>query len=365
MKKMTGIDLHSNNLVCGIVDMDGKRLLDKRLPCKLPAVLNALAPHKEDIVTVAVESTYNWYWLVDGLQANGYQVVLANPAGIQQYNGLKHSDDSSDVFFLADLLRLGILPTGYIYPKETRPARDLLRRRVSLVQQRTALSLSLKGLHMRAFGEDLKTGELKKLDPDEARKLFADPANKLVAGEQVHLIGQLSASIRLIEKEVLKTARNWPSYGRLKTLPGVGIILGLMIAMESGPVERFASEGDFASYCRCVRAARLSNGKSKGENNGKCGNKYLAWAFVEAANFAQRYDGRCRQFYDRKKAQVNGIVATKALACKLSKAAWHMMKHDSDYNEERMFGPAPALKPTAILAARKEQKKEMKPKKKA
>jgi transposase len=360
MKKMTGIDLHSNNLVCGIVDMNGKRLLEKRLPCKLPAVLHALAPHQAEIETVAVESTYNWYWLVDGLQEHGYQVVLANPAGIQQYNGLKHSDDSSDVFFLADLLRLGILPTGYIYPKESRPVRDLLRRRVSLVQQRTGLVLSLKSLHMRTFGEDLKTDDLKKLKPEEARDLFADSANKLVAGEQAHLILQLTTSIRRIEKEVLKTAKSWPSYERLQTLPGVGMILGLTIAMETGPVERFASGGDFASYCRCVRTARLSNGKRKGENNGKCGNAYLAWAFVEAANFAQRYDGRCRQFYDRKKAQVNGIVATKALACKLSKAAWHMMKHHVDYNEQRMFG---ALVAKRISVTKTELKKSVKKKK--
>ena len=80
MKKMTGIDLHSNNLVCGVVDMDGKRLLEKRLPCKLAAVLEALAPHRDDIVTVAVESTYNWYWLVDGLRALSYPMLTAPPA---------------------------------------------------------------------------------------------------------------------------------------------------------------------------------------------------------------------------------------------------------------------------------------------
>ena len=82
---------------------------------------------------------------------------------------------------------------------------------------------------------------------------------------------------------------------------------------------------------------RLSNGKQKGENNQKCGNKYLSWAFVEAANFAKRYDEHCRRWYDRKKAKTSTVIATKALACKLAKAAWHVMAKGTDYDASRMF----------------------------
>lgn len=357
---MAGIDLHSNNLVCCVVDMNGKQLMDKKLPCQLGAVLEALAPHKRELTTVAVESTYNWYWLVDGLREHKYPVELANPARIQQYSGMKVSNDSSDARFLAELARLGILPTGYVYPKETRPARDLMRRRMKLVDQRTALMLSLKMLHMRIFGEDLPTGDLKKMTPEEARDLFKEPANQVIAREQARLIDELDLSIGRIEREALKTARELPAHPRLKSLPGVGRILGLMITLETGPIERFASDGQYASYCRCVRTERVSNGKSKGQNNGKCGNKYLGWAYVEAANFAKRYDLRCRAFYDRKKAQAGSIVATKALACKMSKAAWHMMKNDTDYDPGRMFGQAPAPR----LVVEKEQGKKTKAKKK-
>jgi transposase len=105
-KLMSGIDLHSNNLFCGIVDVDGKRVFEKRLPCNLPSVLNALKPFKDLLQTIAVESTFNWYWLVDGLQDAGYNVVLAHPTEMAQYNGKKHTDDNSDAFFLAELLRL-------------------------------------------------------------------------------------------------------------------------------------------------------------------------------------------------------------------------------------------------------------------
>src|ERR1039458_2292625 len=127
---MAGIDLHGNNLVIGLVDQDGQRIKDRKLACDLKLVDTFLAPYKAQIKGMVVESTFNWYWLVDGLRALGYPVVLANPAGIEQYSGLKHADDKSDAYFLAELLRLNILPTGYIYDVKLRPIRDLLRRRL-------------------------------------------------------------------------------------------------------------------------------------------------------------------------------------------------------------------------------------------
>ena len=113
----------------------------------------------------------------------------------------------------------------------------------------------------------------------------------------------------------------------------------MTITMEVGDIKRFADPGNFASYCRTVAAKRLSNSKKKGENNSKCGNKYLAWAFVEAANFARRYDERCRKWFDKKAARTSNVIATKALACKLAKAAWYLMADATDYDPQRMFGP--------------------------
>jgi transposase len=336
-KLMAGIDLHSNNLFCAIVDMAGKRVFEQKLPCDLESVLRSLKPFKKRLEKIAVESTYNWYWLVDGLQDHGYPVVLANPAAMQQYDGLKHADDKSDGFFLAEMLRLNLLPTGHICDREVRPVRDLLRRRMGLVHKRTSLILSLKSLHARMTGRDLSTGRLKAMEPGEAEKLFEHPADQLITRLDLQLVEQLSRSIAKIEATILAVVKLLPNYQVLQTMPGVGKILGLTITLETVDAKRFASPGDYASYCRCVNSRRLSNGKKKGENNGKCGNKYLAWAFVEAANFAQRHDGACRKFYDRKKAQVNGTLATKALACKLAKAAWHMMSQNTPYDSGRIF----------------------------
>jgi transposase len=111
----------------------------------------------------------------------------------------------------------------------------------------------------------------------------------------------------------------------------------MTITMEIGEIERFPSGGDFASYSRTVGSQRLSNDKKKGKNNQKCGNKYLAWAFVEAANFAKRYDPQCRKWFDRKAAKTSNVLATKALACKLAKAAWHVASKGTDYDPKRMF----------------------------
>jgi len=344
MKKvMAGIDLHSNNLVVGIVDQDGKRVGQKKLPCDLKEVVKFLGPFKRRLEQVAVESTYNWYWLVDGIKALGYPVVLANPAAMEQYSGIKSAGDTHDAFFLAEQLRLKILPTGHIYDAELRPVRDLLRRRLLLVHQRTALMLRFKSLYTRTTGQEMTLSGLKELEIKEAQELYDHPANQMIAGMQIKHIDHLSESIEKIEKAVLASARELPFYSKLTSLPGVGRILGMTITMEVGDIKRFADAGNFASYCRTVAAQRTSNSKKKGENNSKCGNKYLAWAFVEAANFARRYDAQCRQWSDRKAAKTSKVIATKALACKLAKAAWHVMSQGSDYDAERMFGqPATA-----------------------
>jgi transposase len=209
-----------------------------------------------------------------------------------------------------------------------------------LVHQRTTLILSFKSLHERMLGQSLPLARVKALKPEAARELFSDPADQLLSGTEIELVGRFTKAIQEVEAHVLSVAEKWPSYQRLQSLPGIGRILGLTIALETGDAKRFAGAGNFASYCRCVKSLRQSNNKKKGENNRKCGNTYLAWAFVEAAHFACRYDDQCRRFYERKKQQTHPVIATKALACKLAKAAWHVMAEDVPYNAERVFGPA-------------------------
>ncbi len=352
-KLIAGIDLHSNNLMIAVINQQGQRLAHRKLDCNLNTVVDFLKPFKPQFQSMAVESTFNWYWLVAGLRAQGYPIDLANPAKIEQYSGLKHADDQDDAFHLAELQRLNILPKAHVYDRHLRPVRDLLRRRTNLVHQRTALLLSFKSLYARTTGQRLDLSEAKKLEPKEAPKLYTHPANQLIAQVQTEHIQALAKSIGRIEQAVLASAREIPLYAKLLTLPGVGRILGMTIPLEVGEIQRFQREGDFASYCRLVDAQPWSNGKRKAENNVKCGNKYLAWAFVEASHFARRFDERCRRWYDRKAAKTSRILATKALGCKLAKAAWHLMAQQTDYDAQRLF-PEPAAPKTP------ERKKTMK-----
>jgi transposase len=342
-KLIAGLDLHSNNVMIGIINQDGKRVAHRKLECDLAAIIEFLKPLKPQLLSMAVESTFNWYWLVDGLRAAGYPIDLANPARIEQYRGLKHANDLDDAYHIADLQRLNILPQAHVYDPALRPVRDLLRRRTNLVQERTAMLLSFKSLYARTTGQSLNLNDVKKMDPKEAPKLYKHPANQLIAQVQAEHMHALEQSIKRIEKAVEGCAHELPIYEKLLTIPGIGRILGMTITMEVGDIKRFKTDGDFASYCRMVDARHLSNGKQKAENNQKCGNKYLAWAFVEAANFSRRYNENCRRWYDRKAAKTSKVLATKALGCKLAKAAWHIMAKQCGYDEKRMF-PELAMK---------------------
>jgi transposase len=322
-----------------ITDQQDKQVFKKRLPNRLPVVLESLEPFRKQLKVVAVESTYNWYWLVDGLMDHDYPVVLANPAAIDQYDGIKEADDLTDAAFLARLARLDILPTGYIYPRQDRPVRDLLRRRTLLVRQRTALILSLQNMAMRQTGQSLGWRAVRNLNDQQRSELLGDhDCLAFVTTQQVDLIELLGQKIKRFEQKVLEHARLKPAYVCLLTIPGVGVILALTIMLETGDIGRFKTVGDYTSYCRCVRATHTSNGRSKGKNNSKNGNAYLAWAFVEAVHQALRTCPQAKRFYDRKLAKRNGALATKALAAKWSKAAYYMMKRQQDFNLTRVFG---------------------------
>jgi len=339
MRLYVGEDLHANNNFLAMVDRKGKRVEQKKLPNDLSVILEFLKPYQKEIVGIVVESTFNWYWLVDGLIDSGYKVHLANPSAIQQYSGLKHSDDKHDAFWLAQMLRLGILPEGYIYPKEERPIRDLLRKRRHLVKLRTSLILSLQNIISRNCGVQCKVNEVKRLKEDRVSPLLEGNEDLALAGQtSKEMIDQLTRQIRKIEAWIVQRIELKESYRFLLTLSGVGKILALTIMLETGPISRFAQVGDYASYCRKVPSKWTSNEKTKGQGNQKNGNKYLAWAFSEAAEFARRYDPQARAYYTRKMRKTNFMVAHSALAHKLARAAYYLMRDQVPFMPEKLFG---------------------------
>ena len=335
--KYSGIDLHSNNSVVTVTDETDKVVAEKRLPNDLSKIVGFLQPWRDEMVAVVVESTYNWYWLVDGLQEAGFAVKLANTGAIKKYDGLKHSGDEADARQLAHLLRLGILPTGTILPPEQRAIRDLARKRMQLVRSRTSHILAVENIAARQRGVKINSNQVKRLTDDEVDQMEFPADVGLAIKSNLAVIITLNAQIDLLEKRLQEKVGERPEYALLTSVPGIGRILATIILLETGPIDRFAAVGNFASYARCVDSQHMSNGKKKGEGNTKNGNKYLAWAFVEAANFALRFCAEAKRFYERKKAKTNTVVAIKALAHKLARACYHILKEQKPFDVARCF----------------------------
>ena len=218
----------------------------------LDFVLQALEPYKLQLSGVVVESTFNWYWLVDGLMERGYKLHLANTAAIQQYSGIKHTNDHTDAHWLAELLRLNLLPTGYIYPKEERSLRDLLRKRSQLVQIKTQNMLSMQNIILRQTGKQISGNNIKRMDSDTLATYITDSNVRLSALSNLNIMNALTVEIIELEKTVLRQIKLKKEFDKLKTVPGIGNILGLTIMLETGDISRFKNVGNFASYCRCV-----------------------------------------------------------------------------------------------------------------
>jgi transposase len=178
---------------------------------------------------------------------------------------------------------------------------------------------------------------VKRLTAEQVEELGFAPDVALALEANRAVSETLQRQIEVLEKRLKQRVKLRPEYRLLKTVPGIGETLATTIMLETGTITRFASVGHFSSYCRCVDSRRESNGKKKGEGNAKNGNKYLAWAFVEAANFALRYCPEAKRFYERKKRKTNGIVAIKAIAHKLARACYHMLREQKPFDVQRCF----------------------------
>lgn len=337
MRLYCGIDLHATNCWVVILDASFRLVREIKVPNELAAVLAVLQEHRDALEGIAVESTFNWYWLVDGLQDAGYRVHLTNTWAVKKYDGLKYADDRHDARWLAHLLVLGILPEGYIYPKEERPLRDLLRRRAFLVRKKSSMVLSMHGAFECRTGERVKANDLKRWTAEEIEARLEDPTVSLGITCLLKPMQVLDEQIHTIEKVVVKRARLREEFGLLQTVWGIGKVLALTIMYEVGPIARFATVGDFASYCRCVKTDRLSNGKRKGSGNRRNGNPYLSWAFSEVAHYAARFYPEAQRYFQRKRAATNGIIGNRALAHKLARASFYVMRDQVPFDPHRLF----------------------------
>jgi transposase len=329
-----GIDLHSNNNYVVVANQEGRRLLEKRLPNDVGVIVSCLRRY-DPIDSVALESTYNYYWLADGLLDAGHEVKLANPLAMKPYAGLKRQDDRSDAGFMAELLRLGILPTGHLYARQQRGLRDLLRQRSRWVLQKRQILQSVQSRFARCLGLNLSGSQLQHGGFPE----IGDEDQDLAVCSQLEMIRHLSEQIRLLEERVENRLLPSPHFRALTAIPGIGRVLASTICLESGDLSRFTRVGDYASYARVVQADRITNNRRKGKGNRRCGNAYLGWAYHEAAHCMNRTHPLMQEYRKRALSRnKHPRVVWSTMAHKVCRGLYFVLRDGVEFSPARLFG---------------------------
>jgi len=335
-----GIDLHGRTMHLCILDHQGNTVFDKNLPCRRDTFLNALAPFRDDLI-VAAECMFAWYWVADLCQAENIPFALGHALYMKAIHGGKAKNDRIDANKIARLLRGGNFPIAYVYPKGMRETRDLLRRRTYFVRQRAALLTHLQILNaqynLAPFPKKLSFAA-NRTEMDVAQR-FSDPSVQKSAAINLALIDQLDGHIGELELYLTRTAKvdDLQTFYRLRSIPGVGKVLALILLYETHDVQRFDSAGQFLSYARLVRCLHESAGKKLGTGGKKIGNAHLRWAFAEAACLFLRSSERAKKWKQRQAAQRGDGKALAILAAKLGRAVYHMLRKGEAFDEARFW----------------------------
>jgi transposase len=349
-----GVDLHTRTMHLCILDHQGAVVFDRNLPCRPDAFLQAVAPFRDGLV-VGAECMFAWYWLADLCQQENIAFVLGHALYMKAIHGGKAKNDKIDAGKIARLLRGGTFPLAYAYPKGMRETRDLLRRRTYLVRKRAELLTHLQILNsqynLAPFSKKLSyaanRAEMK------IAERFADPSVQKSAAVDLALVDRLDELIGEVESHLTATARvdDVQTYHRLRTIPGVGPVLALVLLYELHDVRRFDTAGQFLSYARLVRCAHESAGKRLGSGGHKIGNAHLRWAFAEAACLFLRASERAKRWKQKQAAKHGEGKALAILAARLGRAVYHLLRKREAFDEDRFWGGGRAPTGSSSLSA--------------
>jgi len=326
-----GVDLSARSAWFCILDAQGNKQVSRKVDNDPRLIYQLLEPFQPGLAAV-VESTFNCYWLLDLLQDLGADVKMAHPLYLKAIAYAKVKTDRVDAHTLAQLLRLGYIPEGFIYPRELRPTRTLLRRRNRLVNMRAGFYRDLK---MQLMSHNITTFDrnaIKKIDGRNLRTLLPQLHDRRAGLAMVHLIDAFDKEVHALEQEIRSAVFRLKPIVLLKTIPGVGKTLAPTIYYEVGSIHRFASHKTFSSYCRLAPTIAQSGTVTRKGKNRKQGNRYLKWAFSEAAQMAiQRHPIVREYFLEILKKKKKRIVAKSILAHKLAVAAFHVLTKEQPY----------------------------------
>jgi transposase len=345
-----GIDLHARTMHVCILDQTGNTVFDKGIPCRPEALLRAIQPYREYLV-IGAECMFAWYWIADLCVEQNIGFALGLALYMKAIHGGKAKNDRIDAGKIARLLRGGTFPLAYAYPKGMRETRDLMRRRTYLVRKRAELLTHLQILNaqynLAPFPKKLAFAA-NRIEMKVAER-FADPSVQKSVTINLTLIDRLDELISDLELYLVRTAKvdDVQTFYRLRSIPGVGKVLALILLYETHDISRFDTAGQFLSYARLVRCAHESGGKKLGTGGKKIGNAHLRWAFAEAACLFLRTSERAKKWKHKQAAQRGEGKALAILAAKLGRAIYHMLRKGEAFDEERFWQGGTEQAPTS------------------
>jgi transposase len=337
-----GVDLHKKTMFVYVLNDGGETVFHKNIRTRPDEFLRAIAPYREGLV-VAVECMFAWYWLADLCRREGIAFVLGHALYMRAIHGTKTKNDREDSYKIARLLRGGNFPLAYVYPAEWRPTRDLLRRRSYFVRCRAELLTHIQNTVTQYNLSPLKKKIAYKANREGVAEHFPDPMVRKSIEADLEMLDYFDEVIGRLELEIERTAKihDPHTFFLLKTVPGVGRIIGLTLLYEICTVERFPDVSDFMSYCRLVRPPKTSAGKPTGEPSGKkIGNRYLKWAFSEATLLLVRESAYVKKQLARLESKHNKGKALSILSARLGRAVYHMLRKGEAFDMRRFLGQA-------------------------
>lgn len=333
-----GIDLYARSMYLCILDREGTIVLHRNMESSPEPFLSAIAPYRGNLV-VGVECIFCWYWMADLCTRENILFVLGHALYMKAIHGGKAKNDKIDSQKIAVLLRGGMFPQAYVYPSAMRSTRDLLRRRMYLMRQRADLLAHVQNTNSQYNLPEIGKRITRKMHRVGVAERFADVQVQKSVSVDFALIEYLDKTLNDLELTITRLAKEHDHNGfyLLRSVPGIGKILALVILYEIHDIRRFPRVQDFVSYSRLVKCAKESAGKHYGFSGKKIGNAFLKWAFSEAAVLFLRGNPPAQNYVSRLARKHGKGKALSILAHRLGRAVYHMLRRGEAFDAERFF----------------------------
>ncbi len=333
-----GIDLHANAMYLCIINNLGETVLHKNIQTKPKSFLRLIKPFRERLV-VGCECMFSWYWLADLCEDEGIDFVLGHALYMKAIHGGKAKNDRIDSYKIAALLRGGTFPLSFVYPKEWRATRDLMRRRNHINRKKSELIAHIQNTATQYNLPDPLGRIAKPSERDDLLEKFSDPVVRRMVRFDLEVAEDLEKSLCSLERDLERlTQKHAPvELALLKSIHGVGRILGMVILYEIEDIARFPSPQDFSSYCRLVKPAKQSNGKTYGHSGKKIGNAHLRWAFGEAVVMMLKGNDPAKATLQRLASKHGKGKALAILSHRLGRAVYFMLKNQVPFDQDKFL----------------------------